>query len=382
VLTGERGLIENQIKDWVRRNVCLIDKENGRCHKLLVRHLTVDKKPDADVHTVTLTGDPSVEGTEIADRVILDVAECAQRDANDLGGIQNYAVYAYYTNNKTYVPRKVFRVASEDDVDREREGTSEPPTEKGLVAQLMRHNEINTKNSLVAMGYILQTFQKEIGQQREQNRIFLNQQIDMTILVQEVLNDSSKRRIEEKSAEIQVSMIEGVFEHLKVGLPILINRLAGKEVFPARMDRELYMMATLFEGLAPEQQAELTNMLRPEQLSILGELLGMYEERKHKFLKKHGEEPEEAEEEDGGKNGKTNGHVVAKKNGSGNGLKAVGAGTNKLLQMFERRRSLVNSEKAIDLEDQRTRRIERKAQEMKDKLKDVKATLRGDDENK
>mgnify|MGYP003334066656 CR=1 FL=1 len=47
MLTGERGLIENQIKDWVRRNVCLFDKENGRCHKLLIRHLTVDKKPDA-----------------------------------------------------------------------------------------------------------------------------------------------------------------------------------------------------------------------------------------------------------------------------------------------------------------------------------------------
>lgn len=380
MLTGERGLIENQIRDWVRKNVCLIDKDNGRCHKLVIRHLTVDKKPDADVQSMQLSGDPSVEGLEIVERVILDVADAAQRDANDLGGIQSYALYAYYTTNKTYVPRKIFRVAAEDEVDREREGISEPPTEKGLTAQLMRHNEINTKNSLVAMGYILQTFQKEIGQQREQNRIFLNQQIDMTILVQEVLNDSSKRRIEEKSAEIQVSMIEGVFEHLKVGLPILINRLAGKDVMPAKMDRELYMMATLFEGLAPEQQAEMMNMLRPEQLSILAEILGMYEERKHKFMKKHGEEPEEETEEgDGGE------HPLGS-NGNGKNGKTLkignGAGTNKLLQLFEKRRSLVNTERAVDVEDQRSRRIEKKAQDIKDRLRDVKKTLRNDDGTK
>lgn len=372
MLTGERGLIENQIKDWVRRNVCLVDKDKGRCHKLVIRHLTVEKKPDADVHTVGLAGDPSIEGTEIADKVILDVAEAAQRDANDLGGIQTYAVYAYYTADKSWIPRKIFRVAAEDEIEREREGISEPPTEKGILAQLMRHNEINSKNSLVSMGYILTTFQKEIQQQREQNRIFLNQQIDMTILVQEVLNDASKRRIDEKQAEIQVSMIEGVFDHLKIGLPILINRLAGKEVFPAKMDRELYMMATLFEGLAPEQQAELTGMLRPEQLSILAELLGMYEERKHKFLRQHGEEPEEEGEEkkpNGVVNGK-NGHVAK-----------IGAGSSKLLRLFEKRSTLVNGEKAVEVDDQRARRIEKKANDIKKRLVEVRDTVGGKKDN-
>lgn len=377
MLTDSRGLIEASIKEWIRRNVCTFDKERGRCSKLVVRHLTIDKKPDADVHTVNIPGDPSVEGTEVADRVILDVAESAQRDANDLGGLQTYAVYAYYSIDKTYVPRKIFRVSAEDEIEREREGTTEPATEKGLLSQLMRHNENNNRNSLVAMGYILQTFQKELKESREQNKVFMNQQIDMTLLVQEVLDGAAKRRLEEKQAEIQVSVIEGVFEHLKVGLPVLINRLAGKEIFPAKMDRELYMMATLFEGLAPEQQAELTSMLRPEQLSVLAELLGMYEERKHKFLKQHGEEPPEPDDDGKKKNGSSNG--LTKRNGS---PKEIGKGSFTLLKLFERRKNLVNGEKAAEVDDERSKRIERRALDIKNRLKDAKSAIRGDDDSK
>lgn len=374
MLTDSRGLTESSIKEWVRRNVCSFDKERGRCTKLVVRHLTIDKKPDADVHTVNISGDPAVDGTEIADRVILDVAECSQRDANDLGGLQTYAVYAYYTLDKNYVPRKVFRVSAEDEIEREREGTTEPATEKGLLSQLMRHNENNNRNSLVAMGYILQTFQKELKESRDQNKVFMNQQIDMTLLVQEVLDGAAKRGLEEKQAEIQVSVIEGVFEHLKVGLPVLINRLAGKEIFPAKMDRELYMMATLFEGLAPEQQAELTSMLRPEQLSVLAELLGMYEERKHKFLRQHGEEPPD-ENDDGGKKKNGSGGLT-KKNGA---AKEIGKGSSTLLKLFEKRKNLVNGEKVAEVDDERAKRIEKRALDIKNRLSDAKSTIRRED---
>jgi hypothetical protein len=204
---------------------------------------------------------------------------------------------------------------------------------------------------MVAMGYIIQTFQKEITQQREQNKAFMSQQIDMSILLQEVLNDAADRQLKQKQAELQVNMIEGVFEHLKVALPILANRLAGKDVFPPKMDRELYMLSSLLENLDPNQQQQLQGMLKPGQLATLAELLGMYEERKHKFLgTKEGEEEKSA----GG-------------NGSDKPVK-----TNKLLSLFEKRSTMVNSEQSLVVEDARTKRIEEKAQSIRNKLKDVK----------
>jgi len=370
MLTGSNGLVETQIREWVRKHVCLVDKENGRCKKIVLRHLNIDNKPQSDVHSAAIPGDPSVQGTEIADKVILDIAEAAQRDANDYGhGIQKYAIYAFYTANSNFAPRKIFRVAADDEVERDSE-MSEPPTEKGLTAQLMRHNEINTKNSLVAMGYILQTFQKEISQQREQNRIFLQQQVDMTILVQDVMNESSKRRIEEKQAEIQVSMLEGVFEHLKIGLPILFNRLAGKEVFAPKMDRELYTLASILETMSPEQQHQLMGMLKPEQLAMLAELLHMYEERKHKFLKKSGDPDDDGGHGNNGSNGSAAPAQVPALNGKTNS--AFSPGKNRLLALFEKRGSLANAGTAVEIEDGFTRRIEERALQIKNRLKEVK----------
>lgn len=346
MLTGTAGLIENQIKNWCRKIICAVDKDNGRCKKIVLRHLSVDRKPIGDVHNITLTGDPALEGLEVVDRVILEIAEAAQRDADDVNqGVQTYAIYAYHTN-PNYVPRKIFRVAAQDEIERDVSGPSEPPTEKGLTAQLMRHLEVVSKNSLVGMGYILQTFQKEIQEQRAQNKIFLEQQIDMTMLIQEVLNESSKRRLEEKQSELQVSVIEGIFEHLKYVLPIIANRIAGKKAIPEKLDKDLYLLATLLENLSPDQQQTLQNMLEPKQLALLGEILGRYEKKKDQFLGK-------------------------KENASGE----PDGGSNKLLTMFESRRSLVNSGEAAQIEDERTRRIESRAQKIRDSMKKVKESL-------
>lgn len=372
MLTGSRGLIENQISDWIRRNVCIPDKERGRCKKIVIRHLNSDRKPKGDVHTVNVPADPAYEGTEVADKIVADVAEAAQRDADDCNaGVQMYAIYAYYTNDPRYCPRKIFRVAADDEMEPD-VGPSEPPNEKGLTTQLMRHLEITSKNSLVAMGYILQTFQKEIEQQRSQNRIFMQQQIDMTILVQETLDNAAKRRIDERSSELQTSMVEGVYEHLKVALPILANRLAGKEVFPAKMDRELYILASLLEGLDTEQQQTLQGMLKPGQMSLLAELLGMYEERKHKFQKEQGETDED-EDEDVPADGKP-------KISGGGGASKSGAPkiSNVLLRMFEKRKNLVNTEKAAQAEDQRAKRIEDRAKKISARLVEARKTISND----
>jgi hypothetical protein len=348
MLTGSTGQIEIQIKDWVRKHVCTVDPDDGRCKKLVVRHINIDRKPSGDVATVNIPSDPAYEGTEMADKVIVEIADVAQRDADDLkSGVQTYGIFAYYTKNERFVPRKLFRVAAQDDFEPE-SGPSEPPTEKGLMTQLMRHNEINSKNSLVAMGYIMQTFQKEISEQRANGRKFFEQQVDLIMLVQEMMNDGHKRRQDEKKTDMEMSILEGTFEHLKIILPIIANKLMGKEVFPAKMDRELYVMASLMETLTEQQQTELRNMLSPQQLSILAEFLGMYEERKNKLTG----EKSENEEPSGGK----------KKEKSLEGVAAPGSPKkNRLITLFEKRTNIVKSGSNLTVTDDVTRRMEERA---------------------
>jgi hypothetical protein len=346
MLTGTEGDIENQLDNFVRQHVCLIDNDHGRCKKIIVRHLNIDKKPQGDIISVPVSTDPALEGSQSVSHIISQIADAAIRDANDLNsGIQTYAAYAYYTLDANYVPRKVFRVAAEEEIDRT-VGPSEPPTEKGLTSQLMRHLEVVSKNALVGMGYIMQTFQKEISEQRAMNAKFMAQQVDMAVLVQDILNEGHKRRLEEKESELKISITEGVFEHLKVALPIIANRLAGKEIFAPKMERELYMLATLLENLSPEQQNILQNILKPEQMAVLAELLGMYEKRKEKL--------------GGG-------------TGDGTNAEAAGAGTKQLLKLFEKRGTIIKTDQAADVEDERTKRINAKADKIKKTLEEVGA---------
>jgi len=347
MLTGTAGLIENQIKSFIRHNVCLVDKENGRCKKLVLRHLNVDKKPQGDVHTINIGSDPALEGLEMVDKVILEVADYAQRDANDQqSGVQTYAVFAYYTVNLNYVPRKIFRVAAEDEIERDT-GPSEPPSEKGLLMQLMRHNEVNSKNSMVGMGYILATLQKENQQLREHNRLKSENEIDNLILVQELLNDGHKRKIEEKQSEIFTGMLEGSYEHLKVLLPIIANRVAGTDVFPPTMDREMYLLSSFLENLSPEQQAFMQKDMSPAQLTLLGELLGLYEKRKHKLNGEKGNEENEKTKD----------------------RKSVGpASVGRLLKLFEKRSELVKGD-AVDESSKRISEIETRLGKGLEKLK-------------
>ena len=361
VLTGSAGLVEAQIKNWVRQHVCAVSKEHGRCKKVMVRHLNIERKPVGDVHTINITTDAGVDGTELADKIINEIAEAALRDANDVrAGVQTYAIFAYYTNDLNYVPRKIFRAAADEDSDPEAGGLSEPPTEKGLVSQLMRHNEITSKNSLVAMGYIIQTFQKEVEQQRSMNKHLLEQQIETAMLIQEVTNDAHDRRIKEKKAEIEMSVIEGAFEHLKVILPIIANKLAGKEVVPGPMPKEIYLLASLLENLSPQQQTLLRDMLSPQQTSILAELLGSYEEKKSKLI---GESSSSEE-----KQGETNGTVTTKP-------------PNRLVALFEKRSTLVSERDGrFEVKDPVMRKIEERAAKIKGRMSDLAKT--NDDEKK
>lgn len=363
VLTGSAGLVEAQIKNWVRQHVCAVSKEHGRCKKVMVRHLNVERKPVGDVHTINITSDSATDGTEMADRVINEIADAALRDANDvMAGVQTYAIYAYYTNDTNYVPRKIFRAAADEDSNPEAGGLSEPPTEKGVLSQLMRHNEVTSKNSLVAMGYIIQTFQKEIDQQRAMNKHLMDQQIETAMFVQEVTNDAHDRRLKEKKAEIEMAVVEGAFEHLKVILPIIANKIAGKEILSGPMSKEIYLLASFLETLSPQQQTVLRDMLSPQQVAQLAELLGSYEEKKAKLIGESSRSEEDGDEK------KTNGTVTSKP-------------PNRLVGLFEKRSAIVSErDSRFEVRDPVMRKIEERAAKIRSRLSD--AAKASNDESK
>lgn len=272
-----------QIGKWMRDNVLAVDRnEYGDCYKLRIVHFSVNKKPQGDVTQIKVGSNLATDPGAI-DALINEVIQAAQDDANNLHqGIQLYAVFAYYSKNHTYTPRRYFRVATEEEYDPETSGAdpSETPDARGLTAQLMRHNESLMKTSVMNTSYLIQTLMEENKSQRLLIHQQAAQSVEMGALIQETLDNSTARRIAEREAETRQGMIASAFEHLKLLLPVILNKIAGQKIAP-ETDPSFNLLAALFEGMPQEQQQELvTKFLTPTQAAVFAEFIDTYEKRK------------------------------------------------------------------------------------------------------
>jgi hypothetical protein len=275
---SNRDSIEHEIEAWIRANVAFPDVQlHGRCTKIVLKQLNLERKPQADVASFPVRLDPGAENE--FDPLLHSISNAAQQDANDMNqGVQVYAIYAYYQNDPTYVARKIFRVASDTDVDRDLT-PSEPPTEKGLVAQTMRHLEAVMKTNTVTMGYMMNAQQAEIRRQAEMIEAYSKQQTDFVVILQDTLNDQQKRRLEERKQEMEMAIKDELMSKLGTLLPYFVNRLAGTPIFPEQ-DRMLIMFGTFLERLSDDQQRSFMKSLDENQQLAFAAILEEYEKKK------------------------------------------------------------------------------------------------------
>ena len=285
-----KGIIEQQIRPWIEKNVVQVDtKIHGRCNKILLKHLNIERKPQGDVQSFPVRFEEGLE--DEIDPLINGICDAAQKDADDLNqGVQSYAVYAYFPQDHNYVPRKVFRIsAGEAEFERDL-NPSEPATEKGLVAQTMRHLESVMKTNTVSLGYLVQSQQREMQRLSEQNEKFSQQQIDFMVLLQDTMDNAHRRRLDEKTTELNNAIKESAVAKLEALVPVILNRIAGEKVLPAP-DGSFMLMAHFLEGLSREQQMSFFNSLTDVQKMTFAEVLTTYEKSKAKFAS---EQPNQA----------------------------------------------------------------------------------------
>ena len=276
-----KALIEQQIADWLKEHVIVSRPGLGKCRKLIVRHMSIDNKPQGDVTSIAVTQDEGLVG-EI-DMIVNKIVDAAQRNANDYAaGLQKYALYAYYSDDPQYVPYKIFRITAEDESGQGDLSPSEPPTTAGITSQLMRHNEATFKTDTMTTSYLFSIFEKMLTRLSDKEERSDQQRMDMVLLMQETINEAHNRRLNERKQEMNLALQEGVFEQLKVIAPIIANRIAGKPIFPEE-DKSFLLMGTFLENLKPEQQAFLRDSLDPPQIAVLGEILAEYEKKKEAF---------------------------------------------------------------------------------------------------
>lgn len=283
---GERGLIETQIEAWVRQHVAFPDKKlhgAAGCHKVVLKHVNIERKPQGDVGSFAVRLEEGAEDEGI-DPLLHKIADAAQSDADNLNqGLQTYAIFAYYPGDQGYVPRKFFRV-SPSDVEVQRDlAPSEPPTEKGLVSQTQRHLEAVLRTTSITQAQLFQTMQHELRRMAELNEKYAGQQIEFMVVVQDMIDNAHGRRLQERGEEAKLALQESALAKLEALVPVIINRIAGKQVLPEE-DRSLMLMANLLENLSEEQQRSFLGGLSDAQKISFAEVIAEYEKKKDKYL--------------------------------------------------------------------------------------------------
>lgn len=264
----EINAVSTRLEAWVTANIWKNKEELGDCKRLVLRHLALGGKADSVVHTIKLSNDDHFEPSA-AGAISNTFAKEAVSDATGLGtGIQRYALFAYFAKDPHVASaRHPFMVAGAEDDEHNR--NMEPANEKGLVHQLMRHNEINSKNSMVAMGYMFQTQQKQMARLSDAQDTMMEKYWDMIGLITEIQDVKEERaiRINESNANMEVKKQIG--KKLEVLLPIVVNKITGKETFPEAISPATMSMSALMESMTDEQIKIMLKTMTSDQQILL-----------------------------------------------------------------------------------------------------------------
>lgn len=199
-----------------------------------------------------------------------DILARAQTDADGMGTkTQRYVLVALEVGAKSG-PRYPFMVRGEGDDD-EADSEEGQPTEKGLTIQLMRHNEALMRMLVMTTGSAVSTMGRRLDNAEATNLALVKQRSeDLRVL--------EAAKTEQHERDTNLLLISGqeerkgeLFKKLELLLPIVMNKIAGKDVMPTGKGADIFR--TLADSLKPEQLQQIAPFLSQEQQMLLLTLL-------------------------------------------------------------------------------------------------------------
>lgn len=234
--------------------------------KLAVRHVAVSDRQN-DVATFPLPKKPIDDLEALLSRI----EEALENDADGLGGVQRYVLLALHEGRP--ISRLPLRVASATDDGMSGEPLeSEPANAKGLLAQLMRHNEVQSRMFAMSMGQVVSTMQRTIARLQDTVEQADERRLAAVDVAEQMLTKQHERAALTQMVEDNRAARAATFDTVKSVMPFVMHYLRKG----AGMQPEATPVATLVSQLAtslqPEQLAGLQNLLTPEQMEIIGRI--------------------------------------------------------------------------------------------------------------
>jgi len=262
--------IRRDCETWIRKQV-MIQRVEGRCTRLMLRHVVQGNKVGNEVASFNV---PIEWDDQWIQDCLNEIETSAHTDAGGLGGPQKYMVFAFFERSEAKpLARFPFleHASDEGSGDEGSDLDTESPNAKGLTAQLMRHNEALMRTTMMGITQIIGTLQRQVSKQSDTIEKLVQEKFDNLDTMESMLSKKQERDIELREAETKQKLLSDAAEKAMVLMPVVINKLMGKEVMPApSMNDEL--LKSFLSTITPEQLDGLTKILKPEQAMVVLEL--------------------------------------------------------------------------------------------------------------
>lgn len=236
----------------------------------------------------------------------------AQQDASALFGRHKYSLNVYFENvpAESRASRAFWRdgggapeTAEGDDID------PDSPTLRALLGQLMKHNEANQRAVVVNSQQLLKAMATQLEIATERNAQMEAQRIASVQIYESLLSERHVREATTRESELKQKMLTEVFNKVTLLFPVIVNKLAGQRIMPEPSSMQNEMLGAFVGSLTHEQMTKLNEVLTPEQLILVLELV----QARRKFEEQQRQEQELAQRSlaTGSDNGVTTPPVVS-----------------------------------------------------------------------
>jgi len=255
----------DRIRKWLSRTL-----EGDSIDRLLIRH-------DTGAEVATMRGDeggPFEHSDGAIDELATAIADRVLEDAIGLGSVQRYVVIAYGLD------KVIGRLTLRENADASGAGRlpgdpldSEPPTEKGLLTQTMRHLEISERTHATVVANIFAMQTRMLHEKDERIAHLEERHWETVIAAEQLVSDHHRRQLENRAADQKAEAMREVLGTFLQLAPTAVNKLAGRRVLPEKTSPALVGLRALVGTLKPEQLEALKFVLSPAQLENFTEII-------------------------------------------------------------------------------------------------------------
>lgn len=252
------------------RNTFLISHKEGRCVRLELKHI-VPKGPLGDVQTYNV-GDAQDVTDDFLEELHAQINTDAEMDAEGNGGLQKFQLLAFHeSNDKKNLSRHTFRCG--DASMEEQDFESEPANERGLVSQLMRHNEAMMRSQVIGSNNAMNNLLRQLEKVQTEKENLENDRYRNLGLMEKLMSHGHERIMAERESEHQMLMKQDIYKKLMMLAPTIVNKMTGAKVLPEAGDAQKMMMKNFAESITADQFGKLQTVFSPEQMVVISELL-------------------------------------------------------------------------------------------------------------